>query len=180
MKTFSKIIKIIFLSLCILACVAFAGLFWFANSLGNNPDLFSAQIYQPFPTPGNDPHSIEADAQIKIPASAREIYAMISGFRELDAWVRLDLPVADLTSFIDSAHCKTPLAATDPKKHTPDDSLDLDWWRPHLATYLEECTGGHDYLYQRILVDRTDPQMVRVYVFSMTSNFTTPTPTIKR
>jgi hypothetical protein len=37
-----------------------------------------ALIYQPAPTPGSELQALEADAEISIPANAREIYGMIS------------------------------------------------------------------------------------------------------
>jgi hypothetical protein len=136
---------------------------------------FTADIYQPAPTPGSDLDLIEADAGITIPPSAREIYAMVSGFRELDTWVRFDLPARDLTFFLENTHCTTPLVATSPEQYTPGD-LDPDWWQPHEALNLLECSGGHSFLRQQILVDRTDSQVSRVYVFSMVDNFATSTP----
>lgn len=137
-----------------------------------------AMIYQPAPTPGSDLQALEADAEISIPANAREIHGMISGFRELDTWVRLDLPQVDLSSFLQNARCTEPLKTTDPKKYSPG-ILDPNWWQPDQATALQECSGQHDYLYQRILVDQTKPEMVTIYIFSMTGNFinlTTLTP----
>jgi hypothetical protein len=103
---------------------------------------------------------------------------MISGFRELDTWIRLDLPNEELDSFLRNACCKEPLKKSDPKKHTPGD-LAPDWWKPHEAIYLEECTGLHENLYQSILVDRSKPEILTIYVFSITQNYTdTITPTI--
>jgi hypothetical protein len=140
-------------------------------ALDNQPSAEVARIYQTAPTPGSDLQALEADAAISIPANAREIHGMISGFQDLDTWVRLDLPNADLPSFIQNARCTEPLKTTDPKKYTPVD-FDPDWWQPHKATYLEECSGLHDYLSQRILVDRSKPEMLTIYVFSITHNYT--------
>jgi hypothetical protein len=131
-------------------------------------------IYQPEPTLGSDLQALEADAGISIPASAREIHGLIEGFRELDTWVRLDLPNEELPSFIQKARCTEPLITTDPKNHYPGD-LDPDWWQPHKATYLEECSGLHDYLFQRILVDRSKPEMLTIYVLNITDDYTSIT-----
>jgi hypothetical protein len=133
----------------------------------NKPYAEAAVIYQPAPTPGPDLEALEADAEISIPANAREIHGIISGFREPDIWARFDLPKAELTSFIQNARCTQPLKMTDPKQHYPGD-LDPDWWQPHKATSLEECSGLHDYPFQRILVDRSKPEMLTIYVFSIT------------
>lgn len=137
----------------------------------NQPIAEVVMIYQPAPTRGSDLQALEANAEISIPATAREIHGMISGLRELDTWVRLDLPNEELPSFLQNARCTDPLKTTSPKKHTPGD-LDPDWWQPHEATYLEECSGLHNTLYQRILVDRSKPEMLTIYVLSITQNST--------
>jgi hypothetical protein len=162
----------------LLLCILLMSLFWSVKSAADDPLLESAVIYQPAPTPGSDLDAIEADAEITIPPSAREIHAMISGFRELDTWVRLNLPASDLASFMRNTHCKTPLVSTSPEKYVPGD-LDPDWWQPHKALDLVECTGGHSFLRQHILVDRTNPQVFTIYVSSMTGNFATPTTSSK-
>jgi hypothetical protein len=136
---------------------------------------FTAHIYQPAPTPGSDLELIEADARVTIPSSAREIYATVSGFRELDIWMRFDLPASDLDSFLRDAYCTTPLLPVQPQNHAPGD-LEPDWWQPHQASNLEKCTGTDSLLYQRILVDRTNAPVFRVYVFSIVDGPTTPVP----
>jgi len=158
---------------CLGMSVFLIAFFWLRDlsEPDNQPIQEVAMIYQPAPTPGSDLQALEADAEISIPATAREIHGMISGFRELDTWVRLDLPNEELPSFLQNARCTEPLKTSDPKKHTPGD-LDPDWWQPHEAIYLEECSGLHDYLYQRILVDRSKPEMLTIYVFSITQNYT--------
>jgi hypothetical protein len=164
----------------ILACLGLSVLvtaFFLIRNLSvrdNQPIAEVALIYQPAPTPGSDLQALEGDAEISIPANAREIHGMISGFRELDTWVRLDLPNDELPSFLQNARCTEPLKTTDPKKHTPGD-LDPDWWQPHEAIYLEECTGLHDYLFQHILVDRSKPEKLTIYVFSITQSYTSIT-----
>jgi hypothetical protein len=150
------------------------GLLWSARSVDEPLSEFTASLYQPAPTPGSDLDAIEADAGITIPPSARDIYATISGFRELDTWVRLDLPARDLASFLRNTHCTTPLVPASPEEYVPGD-LDPDWWQPHQALDLVECTGGHNFLRQRILVDRTNSQVFTVYVFSMVDSSATPT-----
>jgi hypothetical protein len=158
----------------LLLCILPLGLFWLAGPTVDDPPIESAVVYQPAPTPGSDLDMIEADAEITIPPSAREIHAMISGFRELDTWVRLDLPAGELASFMEGTCCESPLVSASPEKHGPGD-LDPDWWQPHVATDLVECKGGHSFLRQRILVDRTNPQVFTIYVFSITGNFADPT-----
>ena len=125
--------------------------------------------YQPAPTSGAVLEAIELDAEITIPASAREIHAMIFGFRDIDTWVRLDLPSEELAEFLRNTQCDTPLTQVNPANFYRHE-LDPEWWQPDVAKSLEMCTGGHDYLYTRVLVDRTNPDMVTIYVFSATDD----------
>jgi hypothetical protein len=131
----------------------------------------SARIYQPAPTPGSDIHALEANAGIKIPSNASEIYGLISGFRDLVTYVRFDLPYSDLSSFIQNTHCKEPLKNTDPAKYSPGES-EPDWWQPDKASELQECSGQEDNLTQRILVDISKPEKLTINVQSITSSST--------
>ena len=125
------------------------------------------------PTPGSDLDWIEADSEIKIPLSAREIHAMISGFRELDVWVRFELREKDLSSFLSETLCELPLTEVAPKNYAPDD-LAPDWWQPHISKDLSECRGGNSTTRQSILIDSTNSQTLVIYVFGWTDNFATP------
>jgi len=173
MKTKNIVGKVV-LGVVLLLCILLLVLLLWVKSTTNDPLFESAVIYQPAPTPGSALDAIEADAGIIVPPSAREIHAVISGFRELDTWVRFDLPASELTSFIETTYCESPLVSTAPELHTQGD-LSPDWWDPHKATDLVMCKGGHSFLRQRILVDRTDPQVFTVFVFSMVDNFATAT-----
>src|SRR5688500_7534591 len=81
--------------LALYGSVALLFRFTFARPLSESVDF-----YQSAPTPGSDLTSIEANSEITIPASAREIHARVSGFRELFAMVRFDLPSSELASFL--------------------------------------------------------------------------------
>ena len=154
--------------------VLFCAWFFFSpNSEANNPPMETAEYYQPAPTPGSDLDWIEADSEIKIPPSARELHARISGFRELDVWVRFDLPEKDLSSFLSKTLCEFPLTEVAPKNYAPDD-LDPDWWQPHTSKDLAECRGSNSTTRQNILIDSTNSQALVIYVFSWTDNFATP------
>lgn len=163
-------------ALAILFVLIFVYWFWTIKSDENDVSTeLTAVIYQPAPTPGSDLEMIEGNAEIKIPPSAREIHAMTSGFRELDTWVRLDLPADELTSFMDETRCTSPLASVNPDNYAPLGG-DPDWWQPYIATDLVECIGGHSYIYQHILVDRSNPKWFTIYVFSATGiSYITPT-----
>lgn len=136
---------------------------------GSGPSSLSEDmnIYQPLPTPGSNLQALDLNAEVKIPPSAKEIYGLVSGFRELDTWIRFELPAADLLVFMQSTHCEMPLSQVDAQKYPPG-KLDPDWWRPHKAAHLESCTGSTEHLYQRIFVDLSDANQPIVYVFSAT------------
>lgn len=156
----------------LLAC---AGLVVLERSVFSNPLVESASIYQPAPTPGDDLEMIEADAGLAIPRAARELHAVISGFRELDAWVKFNLPAGELARFLDGTLCESPPRSVDPTHFAPGD-LDPEWWVPNTSSELLECRGAGDYLQQQVLVDRTDPEMLTIYVFAMTDGSLAPAP----
>jgi len=159
----------------ILAVIFFWKLASFVKSVGEaSPNVESAQYYMPAPTPGTDLDAIEANAAISIPANATEIYALISGFRELDTWVRFDLPPNDLTSFLEETLCTEDLVSINPAEYRPYE-LDPDWWEPHTSTDLIACYGQDRYDRQTILVDRTNPDVLTIYVLNLTDDFGTPT-----
>lgn len=179
LKIVGKIAAIAFTGVVILGLLGLAALkIYLDQQPANGPNEITSEIYLPAPAPGSSLNAIEADAEIKIPGSAREIHAMISGFRELDTWVRLDLPAEDLHAFLQNARCTSALYPSDPLSHGPG-KLSPVWWRPDQATRLQACYGLHDYLSQRVLVDSSRAGMLRVYVFSSTDDFrknTTQTP----
>ena len=168
-----KIFRGVLIGLLILMCVLILGFLILFRPDEYGPISEVAIYYQPAPTPGSDLDFIEADAGISIPDSAREINAMISGFRELDTWVRLDIPANELKSFLENTHCRSDLVSTDPALHAPGD-LDPDWWEPNKAEDLVECLGYVSNMRQYILVDRTKPNVFTVYVFSIVDDFSTP------
>ena len=176
MKT-KKIVIGVVLGFVILSCV---WLFYFLSSIKSEATEWapseSVEIYQSAPTPGSDLDLIETDAEITIPSSAREIHALVSGFRELDTWVRFDLPADDLSLFLEGTLCEPPLVSVKPENYARDELFDPEWWQPNQAKDLLSCEGGHQYLRQRILVDRSFNEIFKVYVFSITDAFGTPTP----
>jgi hypothetical protein len=175
-KKLIKVIGLILLSgIGLIFLASLAWLIWWGKTIEADPPSEYATYYQPAPTPGNDLDVIEADAEIKIPSSAREIHAAITGFQELNTWVRLDLPTKGLMEFLGNTRCDTPLTPTDPSKHTRLE-LDPEWWQPSDAKQLETCTGGHAFLRQRVFVDRTNADTVTIYVFSSVARYETDTP----
>ena len=173
-----RLIGAIFLACVVIICLLWlAFLLWSEKKIKDNPMVEVAMIYQPAPTPGSDLDAIEADAEIKIPNSAREIHAGITGFREINTWVRFDLPAEDLVGFLQNTQCDTALIPADPADHSRSE-MEPDWWQPGEADKLEECTGGHAYLRQSVLVDHTSKDILIIYVFSSVAGWETPTPTL--
>ena len=169
-----KPIRVTFIIVIVLLVILVIGLQWLSRPANEPLPEFTAYFYQLAPTPGGDLDAIESNAEIAIPSSAREIYAVISGFREISTLVRVDLPAHDLPSFLKNSYCLDEIVPTNSSSCSPGD-YDPDWWQPHQATDLARCTGGHDNLYQQILVDRSDDEVYTVYVVSITGNFTAPT-----
>lgn len=173
-----QIVVGIFVGIVVLLFFGVLRFIWSVRYAENDPvsETFEAEYYQPAPTPGSDLDTIEADAEIKIPSSAKEIYAKISGFRELDTWVRFELPANEIDLFLDGTLCTSPMVSVNPTRYTRNELIDPDWWQPDQAKDLLACDGGHQYLYQRILVDCSDKEIFTVYVLSITNDFGTPIP----
>jgi hypothetical protein len=155
--------------------LVYAGLVVLERSVLSDAPVESASIYQPASTPGDDLGMIEANAGLTTPPGAREIYAVISGFRELDAWVIFDLPAGELEALLGGTLCEYPPRVAEPTHLAPGE-LDPKWWLPNDSSDLLECHGAGDYLRQQVLVDRTDPEMFTVYVFAMTDRALPPAP----
>jgi len=169
-----KSVRVTFIVVIGLLIILWIGLQWLSRSANEPLSEFTAYIYQPAPTPGGDLDAIESNAEIAIPTSASEIYAVISGFRDMITQMRFDLPSRDLPAFLENTYCVDEVVPTNSSSYTPGGN-DPEWWQPHQATDLVRCVGGHDSLHQQILVDRSDSQMYTVYVISITGNFATPT-----
>jgi hypothetical protein len=137
-------------------------------------DVESVNIYQAFPTPGSDIEFIESDANIKILSSASEIHAYITGGNEIDTFVRFNLPSSDLSSFLESTLCQTPLTPANPQDYQGGEG-DQEWWQPANSTSLSECEGGDSYTLQRVLVDKSNDKNLIIYVLTLVGNYSTPT-----
>lgn len=174
-KIFARIVKAIFIGLGIITCLGWVVFYiWLETATDKEEVLgvseFKAEIYQPIPTPGSDLDMIAGNAEIQIPSSARDIHGSTDGFQEIDTHVRLDLPAKELDHFIKNTRCTEPLSVVALEDYTQVYSH-LRWWTSDRATCLKQCSGLHENLSQFILVDCTDTDMVRIYVFSMVGNF---------
>ncbi len=165
-KLFSTII-----SICLGILILLVTLFLIKRSgnLETQPSVEVARIYQPLPTPGSDLQALETNAGIKIPANAREIYGMVSGFRDLDTYIRFDLPGTDLSAFMQNTLCKEPLKNAGETKYSKGNTAP-DWWQPDNVSDLQECSGQENDLSQQILVDNSKPEKLTVYIQSVTGS----------
>jgi hypothetical protein len=121
--------------------------------------------WDPFTTDEADPATINANAQIELPPSTRDIHVRVSGFREISTHVRFAIDATDLPQFLDSTLCNEPLAPTNPA-FQEEGSGDLSWWRPGDAQRLQECVGKRTGFYQHVLVDVSNPDTYIVYVYA--------------
>lgn len=136
-----------------------------------NGRLFSAVdlrqgFYQPAPTPGAELAALEDHALIAIPPGARQIYGQVSQANDERTWARFDLPDADLPAFMDETLCSGPLIYAPSRKPKPAPG-EPRWWQPQRAAYLEGCEGLDDYVFQRVLVDRSRRGAAIVYIYSL-------------
>lgn len=124
------------------------------------------EAFQPAPTDVYLIRAIEGNTEIRLPASAREIYSVSDGFREIDACVRFRLPVGDLAGFLQSAHCQDlqPTTASNYACGSQDPVLKT----PNPVTNLKGCTWAGEHFTQRVYVDASEPQSLIVYVFGST------------
>lgn len=137
----------------------------------SNGRLFSAVdlsrgFYQPAPTPGAELAALEDHALIAIPPGASEIYGWVSQANDEQTWVRFDLPDAGLPAFMDETLCSGPLIYIRAGKPKPTPG-EPRWWQPQRAAYLEGCEGLDDYVFQRVLVDRSRRGAAIVYIYSL-------------
>jgi hypothetical protein len=148
-----------FLILLALGCLAFAVCVGWI--------LWELRDWEPFVAQGgNNPELIEANMDIQLPPSAREIQYYYTGFREFSMYVRFTMVSSDLPQFLDSTLCETPLREYDPSRQG---TAPPDWWRPVDAERLQGCSGGREGFQQVIRIDMTDPDTYIVYVFAGTT-----------
>ena len=166
-----KIVLTIIFGILGLILAAFVGyaiyvLIVFAKSDGG---FFSGDEYYPLITAETDLSAVESNAEIKIPASATEIFAHTEGMNEISVFIRFNLPAEDLDEFIKSSACQEPLTKTKPNGELPSETMP-DWWKPNIATELETCSGEIMHTewgwstYKVIYVDTSDPDQYIVYV----------------
>lgn len=142
------------------ACLVAVILFWWHVQ---NWEMFTATNYYPLHPGSAALSSIEGNADIVLPPSAHEIHAYTTGLNEIDVLVRFAMSADDLDEFMKSTLCQEPLAQMNYEQRTVVDQVS-EWWTPGQAEHLEGCTGSKDHIYQRIMVDMTQPDIYIVFV----------------
>jgi hypothetical protein len=131
-------------------------------------DPLSAYSYQAVPTNTYELSAIEGNAEIKLPSSAREIYAYTSGFQDIFIMVRFTVDPEELSEFMKNALCTESLRQVSPQRQEKL-SGDPSWWELARAEHLESCSGVKEYsstqqCKQTIFVDKTNPENYIIYV----------------
>jgi hypothetical protein len=166
MKIYRKVIVLLLISIFILLIV---GLYSFSRKIDDTRyGEFTSNSFQPVPTDMSEISAIEGNAEIKIPVNARNIYALTTGFRDIDIFVRLDIEPDELPEFMQNTICDNTLIEIDPKMQKKK-AMELDWWVPNNAKILKSCTGiktisQNQHIQQSILIDMTNPMSYIVYV----------------
>ncbi len=166
-----KIVLIIIFGILSLISAAFVGyaIYVFIVFAKSDGGFYSGDIHYPLITAETDLYGVENNAEIKIPASATEIYAHVEGMNEISVLIRFNLPIEDLDEFLKSTACQEPLTKINPSGKLPRETMP-DWWEPNVATELETCSGEIMHAewewstYQVIYVDTSDPDQYIVYV----------------
>lgn len=153
-KRVLQIIISIVIGIATVACVGILTAAWVLT----RGDLFSSDDVSP--------ESIEANAEIDLPPSARDIHVHEEGVTEIFTMVRFTMDVSELDVFMQSTNCTTPLSEVDPAQYGVLEGR--PWWRPMDAVNLQECISTDEDLFQRILIDMTDPDAYIVYVLAST------------
>lgn len=103
----------------------------------------------------------EANGDIKLPNSTRNLRGYTEGVNELRTLIRFEMDADDLFDFIDNSICSDPLKPTIPGSHTNDR---VRWWDADETEKLMICHGQDGPSRQTILVDVSDPDTYRVFV----------------
>jgi hypothetical protein len=174
-----KFAIVLFIGLASVAVIACLGVgMWAIRSYtyhepsDDEPVTESMNDYQAVPKDRGKIASLEGNAEIKLPSSAREIYAYTTGFQEIYIQVRFTMDAGELAVFLENTLCRAPLADISTSKLAAG-SGDPSWWEPEKARHLETCQGVKAYsstasARQTIYVDMTDPAVYIVYVSTST------------
>jgi hypothetical protein len=114
---------------------------------------------------------IEHDVHIKVPANAHNLYGYAEGFQDTTTYIRFDIDPIDLPILLANTQdlprllpAKFPGVSDDFLRYHP-------WWQPLVAwqpaiDHLFIARGGRFGSREKyILVEMTDPQTYRVYIY---------------
>ena len=134
----------------------------------NSEDPFTVNVYQSLLIQNDDIRMIEGNAEIELPPSAREIYALTSGFQEMLTMIRFTIAADELSEFLANTLCEAPFEQIE-LDTVGAFANDPDWWEPYLAENLMGCDGIHEYsdtqyCIQSVRVDMTNVAEYTIYV----------------
>ena len=135
-------------------------------TLANTPPSEEYQVYKAALTeiPVDDISMLEGNADFKFPPSAHEIYGYVTGFREVDTFVRFSMKASELPAFIKTTLCDKPLENFEPTAEQKEQKDFLGWWKAYQAKTLQRCLGKSESANQAVFVDMTDPETYIVYI----------------
>jgi hypothetical protein len=118
------------------------------------------------------PQNIEYVAHIKVPASAHNFYGYAEGFQDTTTYYRFEIDPADLSPLMANSQDCPPVSPGDfPDTADADFHQAHPWWQPYAAWRPETkqlfvaCGGRLGSREKYLLVDMTDPQTYRVYIY---------------
>lgn len=115
----------------------------------------------------DDRTTLEGNSGIRIPSSATGVTGYTTGVRELDTYLRFQIPASDLEGFLLNIGCTTPLSKADIRRQL-EGAPDRSWWAPEKAQSYGSCNASTDHDVQLVFIDMTDPQNYIVYVAAST------------
>jgi len=110
---------------------------------------------------------IQGSARITLPQGAKHLHSAISGFQGHTIWVRFEMPAGQEEFFLSKLPPGLTLApASRPPLRMLAKGPDRSWWAPEQArNFSAGEVDFHAYgEAQCVLIDRTDPQTLTVYV----------------
>lgn len=112
----------------------------------------------------------EGNADIKFPASAQEIYAYTTGFREMYTAVRFSIKPGEFPAFLKTTLCGESLQTIVPNATQRAGNYgNIPWANPYHAQKLQYCTGASKSASQSIHVDMSDPSTYIIFISDSTN-----------
>ncbi len=133
------------------------------NSTSSTPlSEFEANEYSPDLSNAELISAIENNAEFKFPASARDIYAYISGFQDIFIQTKFTIKAKELQELISSTRCNKSLQALKiPLENTISTPA---WWKLSEAKTVMTCSGTTETFGQTVYIDMTNTDTYIVYI----------------